>query len=751
MSLDAFNKSQVLDYIEKLAIQLFKEKSQFSRADLAYELNAFGISSDSNVIEKLIHELYNSTTKPEVKEALSLVFLNNDLSRGIVDNAKIKQWVSNGQLEKANSFLNEQEKEVRELLLKLSSEITMLVETAGDFVEKKNLVSITTGNYKIERVRQRAESIYQNYKTLLDSYDYAKQKVINLIEDYCIIRNEIIKTYRENVIKLTDVFGPRIKSIEPSLFDFDNLKFYQTDQMIEDIKLEFDSIMQSCGEAMAMINDSISTDLSRATKLIGKGNNSKATLVIAGLAVVKSQLNASKKAAKLSQNVELLKQKMDYDASNIHADLFRLQLVDKKINEIYIPAAHLFQRRFDEIVTQNLEPVFSSLNSSVELNDTFLQKNSLLQEYNELSAQIEDHIKQVAIYNSRIESNSQLLIDYKQLYENALSHSPRKPNLAKKLLSLGAASKTHRRDFGEWYQKYQPIIISYADIQEDIKLDREELETNQSSLQSLKIKLRKCAEKIEKNSLEIYNKIGENSSIQDKISKQLASVINILRIGRTVAEFNIDEEHLTPIEIERINSNVLPDEVTMNLEKFMASLRSDIVNIHDEVSAINNDNSDKEDDLEVMNDNSEDTSSKETKITHTTNEKTAIEKVHSKINESVSREQAVLIEKQVLDIAHLAVDVVEETAKLKMLQLENAISSKRYEQQLETLRAQFKEKVEQVNDRSQVLAQTIRSINSKNQPLHVDSLKELIDVNDQFWITEKEIITALKSGKSITI
>jgi hypothetical protein len=744
MQLNQLKKNQLLSHIEKLALRLFQEKNIYARADIAYDLKSAGIEGDSSLIDDIIHELFNSTKKPEVQEAIKQVFYNNNFTRSIVQNSAVKQLIKSGQLNKATELFEKQETEVKELLSSFSSEISILIENAGEFVKNKNVVAIATGTYQVDNVKSKAVSLYQNYSKIISGYSDARQSVLNLIEDYCIIRTEIVKRYRENVTRLTDVFGPKIKAVEPAIFDFDTIEYLQADKLLENIDLEFNNIMQSCEEVIAIINESVINDLSQSSKLIGKGKDAKAALVLAGVAIVKSHLKATKHATILNQGVALMRQKMDHDASSIKADLFRLQLINKTINEVSIPASHVFQRNFDHLFNRELESVFELFYETPILKDLKAEKDILLSEFNILNNQLVDHKNQVSNYESRLNSSKMLLTEYRELYQESLNHKPKKPNAAQKLLTLGAKQKSYRRDIDEWHHRYEPVIKAYFDINEDIRIDQEELEHHQKAAQLKEIQLKKSSRQLEQNSTAIFNNISDDDNIQEKLSKHLVPIINLLRIGKKVAELKIDSEYLEPIELEQINLDILPENTMNRLTEFSHSLKTHVGNALRENSLSGLIVNTKEEITEIDEGTNSNNASKNSTGTDIT-----LKRNFNKIE--VSKDQALMIEKQILDTALIAIDIVVETAKLKKLEIENALARSLYNSKLEELREQFKVKVDAVNDRSQVLAQVIKSINTSQQELQVDSLKELIETDDDFWITEKEVIAAFKSGKSITI
>ncbi|WP_194851159.1 hypothetical protein [Nonlabens antarcticus] len=745
MKQNPIQKTQILAHIEKLALQLFQEKKIYARADIAYDLKSSGIDGDSSLIDDLIHELFNSTKKPEIQEAIEQVFYNNNFTRSIIDNSAIKQLIKSGELNKAHELFITQEQKVKDLLTTFSGEMGALIEYAGAFVKDKNLVAKVTGTYKVENVKNKAEALYQNYSKIVYGYIDAKQSVLNLIEDYSIIRTEIVNRYRENVTRLTDIFGPAIKAVEPVIFDFDTIEYLQADKMLENIDLEFDSIMKSCEEVVAIINDSIINDLSQSSKLIGKSKDAKAALALAGVAILKSHLKATKHATRLNQGVALMRQKMDYDTSSIEADLFRLQLINKTINEVSIPTAHIFQRKFDNLFNRELESVFELFYQTAALKDLKAEKDSLLSDSNNFNNQVVDHKNQVSNYENRLSSNKMLLKDYRELYQESLAHKPKKPNAAKRLLTLGAKQKSYHRDIDEWHKIYEPVIKAYFDINEDVKIDQEELEHHQRALQLKEIQLKKLSRELDKNSTAIFNTISEDDNIQEKLSKHLVPIINLLRIGRKVAELKIDSEFLAPIKIEQMNLEILPDSTMQRLNEFTHSLKTEITTAFKEVSLVDTIVPTKKDEVKTDENNGSNNANKISKLTELTSKKIASDNV------AITKGQSLLMEKQILDTALIAIDIVEETAKLKKLEIENFLARNLYESKLEELRQQFKTKVDAVNDRSQVLAQVIKSINTSEQQLQVDSLKELIETEDDFWITDMEVIATFKSGKSITI
>ena len=94
-----------------------------------------------------------------------------------------------------------------------------------------------TVSVQVSNVKKEVELLYTDYQKFIDNYAQTKIRIIELIDNFSLLRSSILGLYREKVSILTDVFGETIKTIAPKLFDFTTIAWLDTLSMIKNIDL----------------------------------------------------------------------------------------------------------------------------------------------------------------------------------------------------------------------------------------------------------------------------------------------------------------------------------------------------------------------------------------------------------------------------------------------------------------------------------------------------------------------------------
>ena len=128
---------------------------------------------------------------------------------------------------------------------------------------------------------------------------------------------------------------------------------------------------------------------------------------------------------------------------------------------------------------------------------------------------------------------------------------------------------------------------------------------------------------------------------------------------------------------------------------------------------------------------------------------TEIDKQSFQEEQTVVTPQTMYITNETSRLFSTAINAVEQTLKLKELQLEGKIQQEYYTKQLTLLQNEFQNSFSKLNDRSKLITEISKNIQCGNQKDLKDVLLSLIDEKDK--ISESEILKALKENKHITI
>lgn len=696
--MELHKKSEIYSFISDLSLQLLRKENTYSRADVAFELKNLGVEEDSFQVELLIKETYENTD-PQTKKAIAKVFFDNRMSRPIIDENSVKALVERNQWTEAVSVLKQESNEVNRLLEAFMSTSAEVLNTTKKYVEKYQLAGYVTGSVQVSNVKKEAEMLYIDYQKFIDNYAQTKNQIIELIEDFTFLRSNILNLYREKVSFLTDVFGEKIKAIEPKLFDFNVIEWLDTASMLKNIELEYENLINTCTIIVSELHNKFSSNFSNSLRLLGKGSGGNSlSLAMVGLNIFNSWAEASQQATILKQEVEKMKQKMIYDVNLIKADINRLQLIDTSLRNVYIPTAYAFQENFEIVFSKELKNLLNTLYENPQIKELKEEKDRLLAKFHSLESDIIDHQTHITLYEGNIQSEEKELKAYNPLYLKAKSQKPKKP--------IFFGRKSYNRDVAEWHQEYYPIIEAFVEAREQLKIDKEELSNHKRIAEEKKKAIVAINKAIDKQSEQINQLISKDVSLQSKIAKYLAPMINLLRLAKKITELKIDEKYLKTVKLEIPQDiKLLPIEISNGLKSFLSKLKIDF--------------------------------------------QTEIDKQSFQEEQTVATPQTIYITNETSRLFSTAINIVEETLKLKELQLEGKIQQEYYTKQLTLLQNEFQNSFSKLNNRSKFIAEISKNIQCGNQKDLKDVLLLLIDEQDK--ISESEIVKALKENKHITI
>lgn len=621
------------------------------------------------------------------------------MSRPIIDENSVKALVEKNQWTEAVSVLKQESNEVNRLLEAFMSTSAEVLNTTKKYVEKYQLAGYVTGSVQVSNVKKEAEMLYIDYQKFIDNYAQTKNQIIELIEDFTFLRSNILNLYREKVSFLTDVFGEKIKAIEPKLFDFNVIEWLDTASMLKNIELEYENLINTCTIIVSELHNKFSSNFSNSLRLLGKGSGGNSlSLAMVGLNIFNSWAEASQQATILKQEVEKMKQKMIYDVNLIKADINRLQLIDTSLRNVYIPTAYAFQENFEIVFSKELKNLLNTLYENPQIKELKEEKDRLLAKFHSLESDIIDHQTHITLYEGNIQSEEKELKAYNPLYLKAKSQKPKKP--------IFFGRKSYNRDVAEWHQEYYPIIEAFVEAREQLKIDKEELSNHKRIAEEKKKAIVAINKAIDKQSEQINQLISKDVSLQSKIAKYLAPMINLLRLAKKITELKIDEKYLKTVKLEIPQDiKLLPIEISNGLKSFLSKLKIDF--------------------------------------------QTEIDKQSFQEEQTVATPQTIYITNETSRLFSTAINIVEETLKLKELQLEGKIQQEYYTKQLTLLQNEFQNSFSKLNNRSKFIAEISKNIQCGNQKDLKDVLLLLIDEQDK--ISESEIVKALKENKHITI
>lgn len=673
------DNNRIYQKIYDIASQLLKENAVYTRADLAYELQEFGIKTDSFEIGMLVWEAYKRFND---NEAIRRSFYDNEKKDPLVDEYRTDYLIETNDIPSLFPLLQQKLTNGNHALSQLENIVTQTLreQTVSGSIGALNTL---TGTQGVVKVKNEATAVFNLYSELVGNYDDAKHQIQTVTTDFVKLRGQICDTYRQYALVLTDAFGDSIKTVSPELFDFDSIEWLDVHGMLQNVKLDYDKINEKCSTLMSSITDSFAQSLKTASQSYKAAGSKQIGLVLAGLNMVSHYINAGQKTAELKQDLLTLKNSVKHDVTLIKGDMGRLFVIYKTLNDLYIPQAEAFCRFSKQILSGEWQRLTQALYANTDIQPLKEERDEALESYKTLEREMTDEQLNIDYYTTRIEECRQLLDGMQTQYQQAKASKPEKPFFLTNLLTLGSANQKYNRDIYDWNQACAPVISQYEEIRTDVKLDNDELEQLQRHLNENKRMHQQLKEKLRRLNREIMSKISVSPDLQMKMLPHLESMVKLLRIAREIASCKLDSKLVKTVSIARQDTE-LPQELKQNLQLFTNTLREHV--------AIDNE------------------TAKSSFYAVSGEAPTGSEQPTSSGNASEA-DFAQLSDAENTAIQN-TVNLLESWSRLKAMQEQSAIAHQAYDKELEKLQEAFRSNLADIDNRGIILRESLKKINT---------------------------------------
>lgn len=673
------DNNRIYQKIYDIASQLLKENAVYTRADLAYELQDFGIKADSSEIGMLVWEAYKRFND---NKAIRRSFYDNEKKDPLVDEYRTDYLIETNDIPSLFPLLQQKLTNGNHALSQLENIVTQTLreQTVSGSIGALNTLTGTQGGVK---VKNEATAVFNLYSELVGNYDDAKHQIQAVTTDFVKLRGQICDTYRQYALVLTDAFGDSIKTVSPELFDFDSIEWLDVHGMLQNVKLDYDKINEKCSTLMSSITDSFAQSLKTASQSYKAAGSKQIGLVLAGLNMVSHYINAGQKTAELKQDLLTLKNSVKHDVTLIKGDMGRLFVIYKTLNDLYIPQAEAFCRFSKQILSGEWQRLTQALYANTDIQPLKEERDEALESYKTLEREMTDEQLNIDYYTTRIEECRQLLDGMQTQYQQAKASKPEKPFFLTNLLTLGSANQKYNRDIYDWNQACAPVISQYEEIRTDVKLDNDELEQLQRHLNENKRMHQQLKEKLRRLNREIMSKISVSPDLQMKMLPHLESMVKLLRIAREIASCKLDSKLVKTVSIARQDTE-LPQELKQNLQLFTNTLREHV--------AIDNE------------------TAKSSFYAVSGEAPTGSEQPTSSGNASEA-DFAQLSDAENTAIQN-TVNLLESWSRLKAMQEQSAIAHQAYDKELEKLQEAFRSNLADIDNRGIILRESLKKINT---------------------------------------
>ena len=569
------DKTTIYDAIRNIAAKLCKDGETYLRADLAYELKQYGIDADSIDVSRLALEAYKYFNNDRsIKQA----FVTNDSRSALIDEYQLTDLLDNDKPEDAMALASKELAKSSDTLAALKRGIDMNMSLA---VAKaaSGMMDTVTGTGGVKAVRTEASTLFDRYSKMVGTYHEGEDTVRRNIADFTTLRTDIGTTYQEFAMQLIDIYGDNIKAVAPNLFDFNQVQFLDVDSMLKHTELEYNRISDKCSALIGEISDSFQNSLKSsvaAYKSAGQGNKALG-LAMAGLGMLNHYMEAGERTNRLRSELSVFKTSIKHDSTLIKADLGRLLVIYKTLNDVVIPKADIFLRYASKLMSSDIKAITDSLYDNAEIRPLEEQRRELLAHLKVLDGEINDHLQNIDVYQSLISDITTTLDSKGASYRDAIARKPSKPFFLLNIVTFGKANKDYNRNYAEWDAVCYPLVREYENYQVDLKLDKDELAAHQSDLKAKQQEQHLVKQKLDEVNKQIRSKINASNDTQLKMLPHLRTVIAMLRIGREMMETKLDKKLTGTVSIPDFKSTEkLPTDIENNLSLFTSTLADNI-------------------------------------------------------------------------------------------------------------------------------------------------------------------------------
>lgn len=673
------DNNRIYQKIYDIASQLLKENAVYTRADLAYELQDFGIKADSFEIGMLVWKAYKYFND---NEAIRHSFYDNEKKDPLVDEYRTDYLIETNDNTSLFPLLQQKLAKGNQALNQLENTVTQTLREQAVSGSISTLNTLT-GTQGIVKVKNEATAVFNLYSELVGNYDDAKHQIQAVTTDFVKLRGQICDTYRQYALVLTDAFGDSIKTVSPELFDFDSIEWLDVHGMLQNVKLDYDKINEKCSTLMSSITDSFAQSLKTASQSYKAAGSKQIGLVLAGLNMVSHYIDAGQKTAELKQDLLTLKNSVKHDVTLIKGDMGRLFVIYKTLNDLYIPQAEAFCRFSKQVLSGEWQQLTQALYADTDIQSLKEERDEALESYKTLEREMTDEQLNIDYYTTRIEECRQLLDGMQTQYQQAQASKPEKPFFLTNLLTLGSAKQKYNRNIYDWNQACAPVISQYEEMQTDMKLDSDELEQLQQHLNENKRTHQLLKEKLHRLNREIMNNINVCPALQMKLLPHLESMVKLLRIAREIANSKLDNKLVKTVSITRQNTE-LPQELKQNLQLFADTLREH-ASIDDETAK---------------------------NSFYAVSDEYPTDSRQSTSDGNVTEADFAQLSDAENTAIQNTVNLLESWSRLKAMQEQSAIAHQAYDKELEKLQEAFRNNLADIDNRGVILRESLKKINT---------------------------------------
>lgn len=725
------DKQKIYQKIHDIALQLQREDSIYTRADLAYDLQDLGVSKDTVEVGMLVWEAYQHFHNDN---AIKSFFYDNDKKESLVTEFQVDHLLDENDSEALFPLLQGKLKDGSRAIDKVNDAITKTMNGAVGQAGR-DLLSTVTGTQGVVQVKSEATAVFEGYSRLVGNYNDAKFSIKHLITDFTKLRGYVCDIYQQYALVLTDAFGDSIKAVAPELFNFESIEWLDVQGMLQNVKLDYDKVTERCSLLMSDISDSFANSVKQASLSYKSTGDKRLGLAMAGFKMISHYVNAGQKTAELKQELLSLKNSVKHDATLIRGDLSRLAVIYKSLNDLYIPKSEAFCRFSQQVLTTEWQQLENALYENAEVRQLKQHRDELLAESKDLDREMTDAEMNINFYTTHINECQQLLDSMRPQYEQAMRTKPSKPFFLVNLFTFGSANKTYNRDIYEWNQACKPVITQFEGLQVDVKMDQDELNMHQAELTKNKKRAQELKRELQQQNRKIMESIRVSQDTRIKMLPHLEAMIKLLRLAREIANSKLDQQLTRTVSITRLDTT-LPPEIQQNISAF-----ADMIRGHVQSSTLELQNSLQSEEEKNLSSGCADQPSTSPDTPTEAGQRPTV----------ISKEDISNLTDAEGEAIQNTINLLETWGHLEAMKAQSAIAHQTYDKELEKLQSAFQKNLADIDNKSAILRKSLQQINTaQNHEQLKEGLLSLAGKDSEVF-TEKDWDEFLNGNKTIEL
>lgn len=482
-----------------------------------------------------------------------------------------------------------------------------------------SLLSKIQGSSGIDKLDAKFAHAVKVMESTAITYENGVDATKRVVADFLKLRNDIDGEYRKAVSELKLILGPRVKTIDPELFDFSRVSYLDGKAIFQEMSSSYGAFHANALIYKEEIVDNFKKKMEEAKKASSKNLLSAAD---AGKKWLKSKDQKSKNEAKMEIGLELViatvkgfvkfgshyldahKRKLileeEYESfkgkalssyAEMQKDSIRVDCIYQNIENCFIPRSKIFFENFEKVYTKEISSLTTSIYSTPAAQKLKIQQEELLEKLKEKRNEVVFAEYELSKKENEIKTCKEAIAQEAPTYALAKKQEPFLKTsililiLVSSLLLFTLSMSTvfivaniacivaafvfavfSTKKFVNWKKLYGEFCKKHKERIVLVKQKENDILPVQVSINNLERECKQIDSDVQSNAEAIVATVSIDESIRENVSANLENVVRLLRTGKMILESKIDDQNLAPMEqkssIESEKSSLVVEALT---------------------------------------------------------------------------------------------------------------------------------------------------------------------------------------------